>query len=64
MISISKNHNIDVRGIRYPGLISWKHRPTGGTTDYAVEMYFDAVDKGEYECFVKRGYTIAYDVHG
>jgi len=46
------NHNIDVRGIRYPGLISWKHRPTGGTTDYAVEMYFDAVDKGEYECFV------------
>lgn len=45
-------HNIDVRGIRYPGLISWKHRPTGGTTDYAVEMYFDAVAKGEYQCFV------------
>ena len=47
-------HNIDVRGIRYPGLISWKHRPTGGTTDYAVEMYFDAVAKGEYECFVSK----------
>ena len=47
-------HNIDVRGIRYPGLISWKHRPSGGTTDYAVEMYFDAVDKGKYECFVNK----------
>ena len=45
-------HNIDVRGIRYPGLISWKHRPTGGTTDYAVEMYFDAIENGKYECFV------------
>ena len=47
-----KEHNIDVRGIRYPGLISWKHRPTGGTTDYAVEMYFDAINNGKYECFV------------
>ena len=45
-------HNIDIRGIRYPGLISWKHKPSGGTTDYAVEMYFDAIDKGEYVCFV------------
>ena len=45
-------HNIDVRGIRYPGLISWKHRPTGGTTDYAVEMYFDAIENRKYECFV------------
>ena len=40
-------HNIDIRGIRYPGLISWKHKPSGGTTDYAVEMYFDAIEKGE-----------------
>ena len=47
-----KEYNIDVRGIRYPGLISWKHRPTGGTTDYAVEMYFDAINNGKYECFV------------
>ena len=45
-------HNIDIRGIRYPGLISWKHKPSGGTTDYAVEMYFDAIEKGEYVCFV------------
>ena len=49
-----KKHGIDVRGIRYPGLISWKHKPSGGTTDYAVEMYFDAVVNGEYECFVNK----------
>ena len=35
-------YGIDVRGIRYPGLISWKTRPTGGTTDYAVEIYYEA----------------------
>ena len=49
-----KEHGIDVRGIRYPGLISWKYKPSGGTTDYAVEMYFDAVESGKYECFVNR----------
>tara|TARA_B100000575_G_scaffold207940_1_gene169267 strand:+ start:176 stop:1165 length:990 start_codon:yes stop_codon:yes gene_type:complete len=49
-----KEHGVDVRGIRYPGLISWKHKPTGGTTDYAVEMYFDAVEKGKYICFVNK----------
>ena len=53
--SYVNEHNIDVRGIRYPGLISWKHRPTGGTTDYAVEMYFDAIENGKYECFVNEG---------
>ncbi|MDG1545233.1 MAG: NAD-dependent epimerase/dehydratase family protein [Candidatus Poseidoniia archaeon] len=49
-----KEHGIDVRGIRYPGLISWKHKPSGGTTDYAVEMYFDAIESGKYECFVNK----------
>ena len=49
-----KEHDIDVRGIRYPGLISWKHKPSGGTTDYAVEMYFDAIENGKYECFVNK----------
>ena len=49
-----KEYGIDVRGIRYPGLISWKHKPSGGTTDYAVEMYFDAVESGKYECFVNK----------
>ncbi len=45
-------YGIDVRGIRYPGLISWKTRPTGGTTDYAVEIYYEAVLENKYECFV------------
>ncbi len=46
-------YGVDVRGIRYPGLISWKTRPTGGTTDYAVEIYYEAVLNNKYECFVR-----------
>ena len=49
-----KEHGIDLRGIRYTGLISWKHKPSGGTTDYAVEMYFDAIENGKYDCFVNK----------
>ena len=46
-------YGVDVRGIRHPGLISWKTRPTGGTTDYAVEIYYEAVLNNKYECFVR-----------
>lgn len=47
------NSGIDMRGIRYPGLISYKAPAGGGTTDYAVEIFQDALQNGHYECFVR-----------
>lgn len=47
-----KQYGVDVRSIRYPGIISWKTMPGGGTTDYAVEIYHKAITDKRYDCFL------------
>lgn len=48
-------YGVDVRSIRYPGLISYKTPPGGGTTDYAIEIYHEALANGKYTSFLKAG---------
>ncbi|HRF77861.1 MAG TPA: NAD-dependent epimerase/dehydratase family protein [Chitinophagales bacterium] len=45
-------YGLDVRSIRYPGIISYKTEPGGGTTDYAVDIYFKAKQTGKYTCYI------------
>ncbi len=53
-----KRYGVDVRSLRYPGLIGWKSAPGGGTTDYAVHIFHEAIRNGSYTSFLQKGTTL------
>ena len=50
----NERYGMDIRSIRYPGIISYKTAPGGGTTDYAIDIFFKAISSGQYSCFLSR----------
>ncbi len=50
-----KRFGVDTRGVRYPGIISSVTEPGGGTTDYSVHIFYEAVKKGHYTCYIRKG---------
>jgi nucleoside-diphosphate-sugar epimerase len=54
----NKKHGVDVRSIRYPGLVSYKSAPGGGTTDYAIEIFEKAVQGTLYTCYLRQNTTL------
>jgi nucleoside-diphosphate-sugar epimerase len=50
-----RRYGVDTRGVRYPGLISYGTPPGGGTTDWAVDIFYKAVERGSYTCFLAEG---------
>jgi nucleoside-diphosphate-sugar epimerase len=47
-----KRYGIDIRSVRFPGIVGYKSAPGGGTTDYAVHIFHEAIKNGQYECFL------------
>ena len=59
----TKRYGMDIRCLRYPGIISSVTPPGGGTTDYNVHMFYEAIKKERYSCFVRAGTHPTHDVH-
>jgi len=53
-----KKYGVDTRGVRFPGIISYDTLPGGGTTDYAVDIFYKAIQEKEYTCFLKQGTSL------